>query len=103
MRSAADLSRLWHAQGKIDQARELLFPVYDWFSEGFDTNDLVQARDLLAQLKLKGNAVGERVVPTFVQSLESTDRERASPAFSRICPAATSRTTECRITSCGIL
>jgi class 3 adenylate cyclase len=51
LRSAADLARLWHAQGKTDQARELLYPVYQWFTEGFDTNDLIQARELLAQLK----------------------------------------------------
>jgi predicted ATPase len=44
------LSRLWHAQGKKDDARQLLAEVYDWFTEGFDTADLQEAKALLAQL-----------------------------------------------------
>ena len=38
------LSRLWQRQGKRDTARELLAPLYDWFTEGFDTADLQEAR-----------------------------------------------------------
>jgi predicted ATPase len=44
------LSRLWQQQGQCDEARELLAPVYGWFTEGFDTADLQEANALLAQL-----------------------------------------------------
>jgi predicted ATPase len=42
--------RLWRDQGKVRQARELLAPVYGWFTEGFDTRDLKEAKALLAEL-----------------------------------------------------
>jgi predicted ATPase len=41
------LSRLWQRQGKRAEAQELLAPIYDWFTEGFDTADLQDARALL--------------------------------------------------------
>jgi predicted ATPase len=45
------LARLWRDQGKVlQQARELLAPVYGWFTEGFDTGDLKEAKALLEQL-----------------------------------------------------
>jgi predicted ATPase len=44
------LSRLWQQQGKQDEARELLAPVYGWFTEGFDTADLREAQTLLDKL-----------------------------------------------------
>jgi predicted ATPase len=44
------LSRLWQQQGKRDEARELLALVYGWFTEGFDTPDLQEARALLDAL-----------------------------------------------------
>jgi predicted ATPase len=44
------MARLWRDQGKRDEARELLAPVYGWFTEGFDTLDLKQAKALLEQL-----------------------------------------------------
>ena len=44
------LARLWRDQGKMQQARELLAPVYEWFSEGFDTRDLKEAKALLEEL-----------------------------------------------------
>jgi predicted ATPase len=44
-------ARLWQNQGKIPQARELLGGVYAWFTEGFDTPDLQEARALLEELK----------------------------------------------------
>jgi len=50
LRAAVCLARLWQAQGRRDQARELLAAVYGWFTEGFDTVDLVEARALLANL-----------------------------------------------------
>ena len=44
------LSRLWQQQGKREEARQLLGPIYGWFTEGFDTADLQEARGLLAEL-----------------------------------------------------
>jgi predicted ATPase len=44
------LSRLWIRQGKRDEARELLAPIYGWFTEGFDTADLQEAKILLEEL-----------------------------------------------------
>jgi hypothetical protein len=41
------MARLWRDQGKVQQARELLAPVYGWFTEGFDTLDLKEAKALL--------------------------------------------------------
>ena len=45
------LSRLWQQQGKHAEARELLAPIYGWFTEGFDTADLQEARALLEELQ----------------------------------------------------
>jgi class 3 adenylate cyclase/predicted ATPase len=50
LRSATSLARLWRDQGKRDEARELLAPVYGWFTEGFDTIDLKEAKALLEEL-----------------------------------------------------
>ena len=50
LRAATSLARLWRDQGKVQQARELLAPVYGWFTEGFDTRDLKEAKALLEQL-----------------------------------------------------
>jgi len=50
LRASLSLARLWRDQGKVQQARELLAPVYGWFTEGFDTLDLKEAKALLAQL-----------------------------------------------------
>jgi predicted ATPase len=50
LRSATSLARLWQHQGKRQQARDLLAPVYTWFTEGFDTPDLQEARALLDEL-----------------------------------------------------
>ena len=44
------LARLWQKQGKKTEARELLAPVYNWFTEGFDTADLKDAKALLEEL-----------------------------------------------------
>ena len=44
------LARLWQRQGKTTEAHELLTPVYNWFTEGFDTADLKDAKALLAEL-----------------------------------------------------
>jgi predicted ATPase len=50
LRAAMSLARLWRSQGKTQQARELLAPVYGWFTEGFDTLDLKEAKALLEEL-----------------------------------------------------
>ena len=46
------LARLWHGQGKPQRHRELLTPVYGWFTEGFDTLDLREAKALLEELAM---------------------------------------------------
>jgi predicted ATPase len=50
LRTAMSLARLWRDQGKVQQARELLAPVYGWFTEGFETKDLKEAKALLGEL-----------------------------------------------------
>ena len=50
LRAAMSMARLWRDQGKPQQARKLLAPVYGWFTEGFDTLDLKEAKALLGQL-----------------------------------------------------
>jgi predicted ATPase len=50
LRAAMSLARLWRDQGKVQQARELLAPIYGWFTEGFDTRDLKEVKTLLAEL-----------------------------------------------------
>ena len=50
LRAAMSLSRLWQRQGKRAEAHELLTPVYGWFTEGFDTADLQEAKALLEAL-----------------------------------------------------
>jgi predicted ATPase len=47
LRAAMSMARLWRDQGKRAEARELLAPVYGWFTEGFDTRDLKEAKELL--------------------------------------------------------
>jgi predicted ATPase len=51
LRAAMSMARLWRDQGKRQQAHDLLAPVYDWFTEGFDTLDLREAKALLEQLR----------------------------------------------------
>jgi tetratricopeptide (TPR) repeat protein len=51
LRAATSLARLWKAQGKIEEAYQTLAEVYNWFTEGFDTTDLVTARALLNALE----------------------------------------------------
>ena len=50
LRAATSLARLWRDQGKRDEARNLLAPIYGWFTEGFDTRDLKEAKALLNEL-----------------------------------------------------
>ena len=50
LRAAMSMARLWRDQGKPQQARDLLAPVSGWFTEGFDTRDLKEAKALLEEL-----------------------------------------------------
>jgi class 3 adenylate cyclase/predicted ATPase len=50
LRAAMSMARLWHKKGKREQARDLLAPVYGWFTEGFQTLDLKEAKALLGEL-----------------------------------------------------
>ena len=50
LRAAMSMARLWRDQGNPQQARELLAPIYGWFTEGFDTRDLKEAKALLEEL-----------------------------------------------------
>ncbi|MEN8184983.1 MAG: hypothetical protein ABFS46_20875, partial [Myxococcota bacterium] len=50
LRAATSLARLWRHQGRRDAARDLLAPIFGWFTEGLETPDLKEARDLLAKL-----------------------------------------------------
>jgi len=47
LRAVMSLARLWQQQGKKDEARQLLAEIYGWFTEGFDTKDLQEAKALL--------------------------------------------------------
>jgi len=68
LRAATSLARLWREQGRRGEARDLLAPLYDWFTEGFDTADLKEAKALLDELareigsnnKLSFSLQGER-------------------------------------------
>ena len=51
LRAVMSLSRLWQQQGKKREAHELLAEIYNWFTEGFDTRDLQEAKALLAELE----------------------------------------------------
>ena len=50
LRTSTSLARLWQSQGKKKEALDLLAPVYNWFTEGFDTKDLKEAKALLEEL-----------------------------------------------------
>ena len=50
LRASMSLARLWRDQGKVRQARELMAPVYGWFTEGHNTGDLMEAKALLQEL-----------------------------------------------------
>ena len=50
IRAATDLAGIWQAQGREAEAHKILTPIYEWFTEGFDTPDLIKAKKLLEQL-----------------------------------------------------
>ena len=50
LQAVMSLCRLWQQQGKKEEAREMLLEIYNWFTEGFDTGDLKEAKALLEEL-----------------------------------------------------
>jgi predicted ATPase len=50
LRATVSLCRLWQQQGRMDEARQMLAAIYSWFTEGFDTPDLQEAKALLEEL-----------------------------------------------------
>ncbi len=58
LRAGASLARLWHARGRGTQAYDLLAPVYNWFTEGFDAPDLIEAKALLDELQAQSASAG---------------------------------------------
>jgi predicted ATPase len=50
LRATTSIAHLWRSEGKTDQARKLVASAYDWFTEGFDTRDLKEAKALLEEL-----------------------------------------------------
>ena len=51
LRAVMSLARLWQQQGKREEARQMLAEIYGWFTEGFDTRDLQEAKELIESLK----------------------------------------------------
>ena len=51
LRASTSMARLWRDQGKPEEARELLAPIFGWFTEGFDMPDLMEAKALLEELR----------------------------------------------------
>ena len=76
LRAAMSMARLWRDQGKREEARELLAPVYGWFTEGFDTRDLKDAKALLNEL-----AALKRVGANFRLAEEAQARRAAALQF----------------------
>jgi predicted ATPase len=56
LRAATSLAKLWQSQGRRQEAYDLLAPVYNWFTEGFDTADLIEAKSLLDELSIARGA-----------------------------------------------
>ena len=57
LRATISLARLWQQQGKKNEAHQMLSAVYNWFTEGFDTKDLRDAKALLEELRLSHRAI----------------------------------------------
>jgi hypothetical protein len=69
------LARLWQQQGKRDAARDLLAPIYGWFTEGFNTADLQEAKVLLDELEGESRGVCHAAVtgrPILPQALSAS-------------------------------
>jgi len=70
-RAAVSVARLWCDQGRRGEARDLLAPVYGWFTEGFDTPDLIEAKELLEELQ-PATRSGSRELPGSERRREPT-------------------------------
>jgi hypothetical protein len=68
LRAATGLARLWQSQGKCQDAYDLLSPVYGWFTEGFDTADLKDAKAWLDELSTDKGVIKSDKVPKPVQA-----------------------------------
>ena len=89
LRAATSLARLWQNQGKRQDAYELLAPVYGWFTEGFDTEDLLEAKALLAKLASLATAQLESPGPARAAARRrSADGGSARRAVRRCRPPA---------------
>ena len=55
LRAAMSLAELWSGRGERARAHDLLVPIYGWFTEGFDTPDLIEAKELLDELSASGS------------------------------------------------
>ena len=75
LRTAVSLSRLWQQQGKRVEARELLAPIYGWFTEGFDTADLQEAKALLEEL---GDQTGAHQFAETFRPVRPVGRKRTA-------------------------
>jgi tetratricopeptide (TPR) repeat protein len=73
LRAALSLGRLWQQQGKGDQARQLLTKVYSWFTEGFETPDLQEAKALLEDLEI--SQVSVNISPQSIEAIGDESRE----------------------------
>jgi predicted ATPase len=78
LRAATSMARLWREQGKRQQARDLLAPICAWFTEGFDTPDLTQAKALVDELRAEGQLHG---TPASFRQLERVTAFHPSRAF----------------------
>ena len=89
LRAAMSIARLWRDQGKVQQARELLAPVYGWFTEGFDTRDLKEAKALLGRTGLIGHA---RPCPTSGNGPSRRSRRGTTMSEFEVCVQPVSAT-----------
>ena len=77
LRAAVSLSRLWERQGKRAEARQLLAPIYGWFTEGFDTTDLQAAKTLQGVIRRVAlNSTCARASPTATSASASSTGAR---------------------------
>jgi len=81
LRAAVSLSRLWQQQGKHTAAHELLAPLYGWFTEGFDTADLQEAKALLEELAEKTTVLNLPLIRFAQERLTGLPSHYAGPSL----------------------
>ena len=77
LRATMSLARLWQQQGKHDEARPVLAEIYGWFTEGFDTKDLQEAKALLDSLESSVRSLG--VKQSKKQKVKGKSRKLPTP------------------------